>query len=843
MGFKIIVGILSVLNVYMGRFGGISFEHEGSSQVYGTLFIGAPKESHEVHGSTWNSGVVRGCQFSQNAQVECTKISGILGKKPVPDQTCKRQKNFQYPENETEQWIGASLAATSEHLYACAPRWKLNGYYSRGGCSGETAMLGACYKATSATGESSVVGPYNLVNDYDAYLYSEYGFSSHTTPTGSFLVGAPYGGRWSDDNPGMYIEHIQTSNSRSRERILIHHSGAGGGSHSLLGYSITSGTAGNSREYVAVGVPRSNNLYGSVLINYLGLHNPALRIIGEGFGSYFGYAITTANVDGDDKGKDELLVGAPYFTSDFNSNSNMDSGCVFIYSIDVDSPSYQQVAKLCLGIDAGGARFGSAIAKLDDINNDRKDDFAVGAPYHDDRVGTIFIYFGGLPFSTKPAQVINGKSFNIPNLHGFGTFLLGGKVDVDGNNTPDLAISSFESNRVVVLRTRPVATASQRVTYHSADSTGSQGKIYKFLPTPALDYVRVRICVEFKFSVNLIQENQIECRLNFEMDKGTEFYDHLPAGAELRHNFSSTKLTCLDRHLRIKPGKLEVKVEAFPEGQEEKEKVKTNILIPLEAGVSVEVKAAERATGQTEIDPRISRVDLAQIFIIKNTGISSTALEKVKVDILVPMQLTVKNALTTVIGIANPAQYSSRMRCEADGFLFYNAAADLARNNTSAPQQLNKADSDKAPVFSSGDNVIKLSGCQAAKRPPSCSKITCVTDLPSMESRAIRLQMYLMPNAVKNLISDDTAGISIESQISVSFLNIVTKGSGEATRKFLMAKQIASWILILAAIGGSLLFLLLIFALFKCGFFRRKTKEQLRQAKRQTQLVVQIFDY
>jgi len=124
----------------------------------------------------------------------------------------------------------------------------------------------------------------------------------------------------------MYVEHIKKT-STTREKTLIHH---GVGSHSLLGYTITSGRTqrngggggGSGNEYVAISSPRSNGMFGSVLINSLQLFSPAIRLVGEGFESYFGYALATADLDGD--GDDELLVGAPYFTPEFSSNEKVD---------------------------------------------------------------------------------------------------------------------------------------------------------------------------------------------------------------------------------------------------------------------------------------------------------------------------------------------------------------------------------------------------------------------------------------------------------------------------------------------------------------------------------------
>ncbi|CAL8114702.1 unnamed protein product [Orchesella dallaii] len=852
-----------------GRFGGISFEQDQNSQVHGTLFIGAPKETRLSR----NSGVIWGCQFSENAQVACSILSGISNKGPMAEPACRRQKASEYFEKENTQWIGASLAATNEHLFACAPRWKLNGYLQAlRTCSSDTAMLGACYKATSVTGESTVLGPYFLVNNFDSVTNAEYGLSSHVTHSQSFLVGAPYGGLWSDNNPGMYVEHIKR-NEYNRERTLIHHANSEG-SHSLLGYSITSGRTGAggvSREYVAVGAPRSNELAGSVLINSLGLFSPALRIIGEGFGSFFGYALATANLDGDENGRDELLVGAPFFTPDFNSGNNFDSGCVFVYAIDLDLRSHQQIAKICLEKISKRARLGAAIVNLGDMNFDNNEDFAVAAPYHDDGVGTVFIYYGGSPLSTKPAQIVSGKGLNVPNLRGFGTHLLGEKLDIDGNGTPDLAVSSFESNHVVVLRTRPIAIASIKLSFHSADSTENEAKIYKLLPSPTLNRFRVRVCVTFTFSVLQPNENLLESWMKFELDKRIELIDN-DGNYERKYNFSSTGENCLDVYLRVKKeflgesseipvqfraglyynateprisqpvqqavlnlsqahhedfnfqrafkytnyflpwpipltfsdwekleiaedncdsdgipgcdpklklnltvhledkenpnrnpldhslvmrvgqtdklllqiilknygetayrpsirvsakftegfelpqfgwqwqvhessgkterisvnlpkmfgnlvnlqvlrrsrplqynahtvyellmtdldqikvkdnlkGKLEFQVEAFPEGQETKEKVVDRVGILMEAKVNIEIKAVSTSKTQTDIDPRSNQVDFVQLFILKNTGFSSTTLEKVKAEILIPTHLPFDKNWVQVIAV------------------------------------------------------------------------------------------------------------------------------------------------------------------------------------------------
>lgn len=89
-------------------------------------------------------------------------------------------------------------------------------------------------------------------------------------------------------------------------------------------------------------------------------------------------------------------------------------------------------------------------------------DFAVGAPHYDNGQGAVFIYHGSMPdsFSSDFVQKICAKSLNFPKskrevLRSFGASLAGG-VDMDGNEYGELAVGAYESDAVIVLRTRPV---------------------------------------------------------------------------------------------------------------------------------------------------------------------------------------------------------------------------------------------------------------------------------------------------------------------------------------------------------------------------------------------------
>lgn len=97
-----------------------------------SLFIGAPNETK----SAKNAGVVWQCRFDgRDSKVSCS-IYRLLSElnSPVDDPNCsgQSQKRYKFPEEQTEQWIGASLSVNpvSRQFLACAPRWKMNGFWT-----------------------------------------------------------------------------------------------------------------------------------------------------------------------------------------------------------------------------------------------------------------------------------------------------------------------------------------------------------------------------------------------------------------------------------------------------------------------------------------------------------------------------------------------------------------------------------------------------------------------------------------------------------------------------------------------------------------------------------------
>lgn len=95
-----------------------------------------------------------------------------------------------------------------------------------------------------------------------------------------------------------------------------------------------------------------------------------------------------------------------------------------------------------------------SLASLGDLNLDKYDDFAVGAPYDGKSGrGAVYVYYGSangpLP---KPSQVIFAEDIvGTEHMSTFG-FSISGKIDLDGNQYPDMVVGAYESNNVIVFK-------------------------------------------------------------------------------------------------------------------------------------------------------------------------------------------------------------------------------------------------------------------------------------------------------------------------------------------------------------------------------------------------------
>ncbi|XP_062518283.1 integrin alpha-V-like [Corticium candelabrum] len=231
--------------------------------------------------------------------------------------------------------------------------------------------------------------------------------------------------------------------------------GSGSASFGYLGYSSDIGRFGlktADQSDVVVGVPRYNNYFGRIVVFEYNFDSAAYVSVltkdGEQFGAYFGHSVAAVDLNND--GLDDLLVGAPLY-----SNSQFELGRVYAYE---NSKKNLLLNRVLTGNIAGG-RFGHAISKAGDINGDRFDDVVISAPYGSNG-GVIYVYLGSVGGIIEPAsQIIEASDVNYqPKLVGFGVSL-SGSMDMDDNNYPDVLVGAVSSERVVLLRSKPIAEA------------------------------------------------------------------------------------------------------------------------------------------------------------------------------------------------------------------------------------------------------------------------------------------------------------------------------------------------------------------------------------------------
>lgn len=219
--------------------------------------------------------------------------------------------------------------------------------------------------------------------------------------------------------------------------------------NSYLGFSLDSGHSitEKGRLIIVSGAPRANHSGAVVFLRTEGEMSTTLTaehvLEGPGLASSFGYDVAVVDLNGD--GWQDVVVGAPQF---FQRDEEV-GGAVYVYIN--KAGKWKDVTPTRLN-GTKDSMFGLAVENIGDINLDSFEDIAVGAPFADSGLGSVYIYHGSADgINTTPAQILEGKQHNI-KMFGYS---LAGNMDLDQNSYPDLAVGSL-SDTVFIYRSKTV---------------------------------------------------------------------------------------------------------------------------------------------------------------------------------------------------------------------------------------------------------------------------------------------------------------------------------------------------------------------------------------------------
>lgn len=219
-------------------------------------------------------------------------------------------------------------------------------------------------------------------------------------------------------------------------------------------------------------------------------------------GEYFGAEVCALDVDSDGT-TDLILISSPmYKDHDREGRVYVCESNRLSVNCHLNDPSQIKVLR---GAASEKGRFGSSLAVLPDINADKFNDLAIGAPLENDGQGSIYIFQGegGGKLSHIYSQRIAASEIQ-SGLKLFGISISQTSFDQSGDGLPDLAVGS--KGKVVLLRSRPVVTVTTTVSFDPNEIPTQNVDCSKPLPNKA------KIC--FMMS-KLSNVNEARAQINY----------------------------------------------------------------------------------------------------------------------------------------------------------------------------------------------------------------------------------------------------------------------------------------------------------------------------------------
>ncbi|XP_042182512.1 integrin alpha-1 isoform X1 [Oncorhynchus tshawytscha] len=279
---------------------------------------------------------------------------------------------------------------------------------------------------------------------------SQAGFSAHTSKEG-VMLGAVGAYEWNGTvvmhtNQGTVVPlnaDFQDPLDERKESLAEY-----------VGYAVQSASTPNGELYIT-GAPRYNHTGRVIVYKLDGEIITVTQVLkGEQIGSYFGSVLQTVDVD-QDSYTDILLVGAPMFMGP----EREEQGQVYVYKLNEKGLFEHQTtlkpdnqtcctsahSNGCTIVNTNGpcgARFGTAIAEVSDLDLDGNRDVAIGAPLENDHKGAVYVYHGAKKtIKEKYVQRIPGPGDGVKTKF-FGQSIHG-VMDLNGDGIIDITIGGL----------------------------------------------------------------------------------------------------------------------------------------------------------------------------------------------------------------------------------------------------------------------------------------------------------------------------------------------------------------------------------------------------------------
>ncbi|CAO1409349.1 unnamed protein product [Diamesa serratosioi] len=418
-------------NIILKRDSTKTLQNEKRSAYFGytinlrknSVIIGAPRSQSvlKLQKNINETGTIYKCDLNgSNINKECYPYTfDFLGNMETIDK--------EFDSNKEYQMLGGSMdgiGSESSTFIVCAPNLKDTNkihdmYYTHGICYWVHETNGNITKSVQQVSSST-----NKI-----ISHAQMGFSVHVTEHEEFIIGAP----GSNLGRGAFL--------RTPSNVFMYPNGVE--IDSYFGYAVSSGYFTgllNKELYYVASAPRANNV---LILNGYSKNQVDLKLSGDQMGEYFGYTLLVEDFNND--GFSDIAVSAPFYSK----NMQHEHGAVYIFLNNGIKESNS--VKLTSDYELSG-RFGTALSKIGDINLDGYNDIAITAPFEGN--GVVYIYLGGLyGLSSKPSQIIKAPTSDAKSM--FGHSISRG-VDIDNNKYNDVAIGAPNSDIVYIYKSYPI---------------------------------------------------------------------------------------------------------------------------------------------------------------------------------------------------------------------------------------------------------------------------------------------------------------------------------------------------------------------------------------------------